>query len=76
MLLRTAPKAEFVPMDYIPTLRDVAKEVGEILALIKTGAIKPSRIITHRFSLDELQSAFDLIRSQPEGLAKVAIHID
>ena len=59
-----------VPADHIPTLRDVAGDARAILDLIRTGSLTPGRLITHRFRLDEIQAAFDLIRSAPDDLVK------
>lgn len=64
-----------VPVDYIPTLRDIAEQVADVLELIRTGAITPGRLVTHRFALDEIQDAFDLIRSRLDEIVKVAILI-
>lgn len=64
-----------VPVDYFTNLREIADQVADLLQLIKSGKITPGRLITHRFELADLQSAFELIRSDPEGLIKVAIHM-
>jgi threonine dehydrogenase-like Zn-dependent dehydrogenase len=62
-----------IPADDIPTLRDVAGQVREILELLRTGSIVLGKLITHRFNLDEVQAAFDLIRAKPDDLVKLAI---
>ncbi len=62
-----------VPMDLFATMRDIADQVAEILQLVKTGKLKPRKLITHRFALEDINEAFELIRRNPDELVKVAI---
>lgn len=62
-----------VPVDYFDSLKNIADQVMELITLIERDVIKPGRLITHRFTLDEIDAAFDLIRCAPDELVKVAI---
>jgi 2-desacetyl-2-hydroxyethyl bacteriochlorophyllide A dehydrogenase len=62
-----------VPCDYIRNFRQVADQVVEILDLVKNGAVKLQKLITHRFPLHCVNDAFQLLRDNAEGVVKVAI---
>lgn len=64
-----------VPSYYVPNLRSVAGEVSEILALLEGGRLQLRNLVTHRFDLADLASAFRLLVAQPEDVVKVAIDV-
>jgi len=43
------------------------------LALLKSGAIPSERLVSHRFALDDVQQAFDVLRDPALGAVKVVI---
>jgi NADPH2:quinone reductase len=43
------------------------------IAAAATGRIDPAPLYTHRFTLDELPRAFELMRSRPEGFLKALV---
>ncbi len=48
-------------------------DCAEILRLIETGKIDTTPLITHRFSLENLEEAYRVFESREEGIIKVAI---
>lgn len=41
--------------------------------LVKTGRLDLGQLITHRFSLDEIEEAYPLFSNQEDGVLKVAV---
>jgi alcohol dehydrogenase len=59
----------------VTTLCPGGKErMRRLLAMVQSGRIDLTPLITHHFTLDELPDAFDLFRRQDNGVMKVAIH--
>jgi threonine dehydrogenase-like Zn-dependent dehydrogenase len=59
----------------VTTLCPGGKErMRRLLAMVQSGRIDLTPLITHHFTLDELPDAFDLFRRQGNGVMKVAIH--
>lgn len=59
----------------VTTLCPGGKErMRRLLAMVLSGRIDLTPLITHHFTLDELPDAFDLFRRQGNGVMKVAIH--
>lgn len=46
----------------------------EILHLIELGRIDTTPLITHRFTLDEIEMAYDLFENRKDGVIKIAIY--
>ena len=46
----------------------------EILHLIEQGRIDTTPLITHRFTLDEIEMAYDLFENRKDGVIKIAIY--
>jgi threonine dehydrogenase-like Zn-dependent dehydrogenase len=44
-----------------------------LMELVRHGRFDPSKLITHRFTLDEIEEAYDLFAHQRDGVVKVAI---
>ena len=44
-----------------------------LMELVRTGRLDISKLITHRFTLDQIEEAYDLFSNQRDGVAKVAI---
>lgn len=44
-----------------------------LMELVRHGRIDLSKLITHRFRLDEIEAAYELFASQSDGVVKVAI---
>ena len=44
-----------------------------LMELVRTGRLDISGLITHRFTLDQIEEAYDLFANQRDGVAKVAI---
>ena len=38
---------------------------------LKAGKIRPEKLITHRFSLEELESGFEIMRDKTEAYIKI-----
>jgi threonine dehydrogenase-like Zn-dependent dehydrogenase len=45
-----------------------------LLAVIESGRVDTRPLVTHRFSLDDIETAYDLFAHQRDGVLKVAIH--
>ena len=43
------------------------------MELVRTGRLDVSKLITHHFTLDEIEEAYDLFANQRDGVVKVAI---
>lgn len=48
-------------------------DCAEILALIEEGIIDTTPLITHRFSLNEIEEAYRIFENKLDGVIKVAI---
>jgi threonine dehydrogenase-like Zn-dependent dehydrogenase len=44
-----------------------------LMSLVRTGRIDLSKLITHRFALDQIEEAYELFANQRDGVVKVAI---
>jgi alcohol dehydrogenase len=44
-----------------------------LMELVRTGRLDVSKLITHHFTLDQVEEAYDLFSNQRDGVAKVAI---
>lgn len=44
-----------------------------LIAVIQSGRIELSPMVTHRFKLDDIEQAYELFGHQREGVLKVAI---
>jgi threonine dehydrogenase-like Zn-dependent dehydrogenase len=51
----------------------VHRYMPQLLRLIENGAIDPSFVISHRFSLEEGPAAYDLFNAREEGCTKVVL---
>lgn len=49
-------------------------DCAEILHLIEHGEIDTTPLITHRFRLDEIETAYDIFENRKDGVIKVAIY--
>lgn len=49
------------------------ERMRRLLAVIESGRVDLSAMVTHRFKLDEIESAYDLFSHQRNGVLKVAI---
>jgi len=59
----------------IINVRRQNETVSETLGMISDGRLKPDRMQTHSFSLDEVGKAFELIADYEDGVMKAMIHI-
>ncbi len=59
----------------IQNVRRQCECLEKTLALIDSGKIDPSFMVTHRFSLDESAAAFDLVSNYRDGVIKAMINI-
>lgn len=50
-------------------------DCDEILNLIAKGQIDTTPLITHRFTFDEIEKAYDLFENKRDGVVKVAVRI-
>lgn len=46
-----------------------------LMAMVQSGRVDLTPLITHHFSLDLVEEAFDLFRHQRDGVMKVALHV-
>ena len=59
----------------VTTLCPGGKErMRRLMSVIGSGRIDPAPLITHRFSLNDIETAYDLFAHQRDGVLKVAIH--
>jgi len=49
------------------------ERMRRLMAVIESGRIDLSAMVTHRFSLDRIEQAYDLFASQRDGVLKIAI---
>ena len=47
--------------------------IREAIEAVRTGVIDPRRLITHRYSLDQLGEALDATRDRPDGFVKAIV---
>jgi L-iditol 2-dehydrogenase len=67
--IQIVPSASF-------SYRDIYAEQGEVVELIAKGKLPVSKLITHRFKLDEINDAFDVAQEKDKtGAVFVAIEI-
>jgi NADPH:quinone reductase len=45
------------------------------LELVQTGALDPAPLFTHRFALDEIATAFELLHNRPDGFMKALVRM-
>lgn len=54
--------------------RDLLNEaIRRGLELVRRGRIRPARLLTHRFPLEDLDGAFEALASKPEGFIKAIV---
>ncbi|WP_166037989.1 NAD(P)-dependent alcohol dehydrogenase [Sphingosinicella sp. YJ22] len=59
----------------VTTLCPGGKErMRRLMAVVASGRIDTAPLVTHRFSLDDIETAYDLFAHQRDGVLKVAIH--
>ena len=46
---------------------------AEILSLIEQGMIDTTPLITHRYSLEEIEEAYRMFENREEGVIKIAV---
>lgn len=64
-----------VPCDYFCAFREISDQLTELLQLVDGRAIDLRRLVSHRFSLDDIATAFDLLDAGPgDEVVKVAIY--
>jgi len=47
--------------------------LGSLMRLVETGRLNLAQLITHRFSLDEIEDAYALFSNQEDGVIKVTV---
>lgn len=58
----------------LTTLCPGGKErMRRLMAIVAAGRVDTSRLVTHRFRLDDIEAAYDLFAHQRDGVIKVAI---
>jgi len=58
----------------VTTLCPGGKErMRRLMAMVETGRVDTAALVTHRFGLDEIETAYDLFGHQRDGVLKVAI---
>jgi threonine dehydrogenase-like Zn-dependent dehydrogenase len=58
----------------LTTLCPGGKErMRKLMDLVRHGRLDLSPLVTHRFSLDEIEEAYDLFGNQRDGVVKVAL---
>lgn len=58
----------------VTTLCPGGKErMGRLIAMVRSGRFDPTPLITHRFPLADIQTAYDLFSNRRDGVLKVAI---
>jgi len=58
----------------LSTLCPGGKErMNTLMSLVQTGRLDLSKLISHRFTLDQIEEAYDLFANQRDGVIKVAI---
>ena len=51
-------------------------DCAEILSLIEQGLIDTTPLITHRYSLEDIEEAYRVFENKMDGVIKIAIHPD
>ena len=59
----------------IQNVRRQNEKAAETLAMISDGRLKPDRMQTHTFSLDQIREAFDMVAGYRKGVMKAMINI-
>jgi threonine dehydrogenase-like Zn-dependent dehydrogenase len=60
----------------VTTLCPGGKErMGRLLRVLESGRVDLRPLVTHRFTLDEIEDAYDLFSHQRDGVLKVAIAV-
>lgn len=49
------------------------QRMRSLMELVRRGKLDVSKLVTHRFGLDEIEEAYDLFANQRDGVVKVAI---
>jgi threonine dehydrogenase-like Zn-dependent dehydrogenase len=49
------------------------ERMRRLMAIVASGRIDTTSLITHHFALDDIESAYDLFAHQRDGVVKVAI---
>ena len=49
------------------------ERMRRLMAVIESGRVDLSEMVTHRFSLDRIEQAYELFASQADGVLKIAI---
>lgn len=60
------------------TIKNVRRQnemMQPVLNLISKGLIKPERMITHAFTLDQITDAFEMVAGYRDGVMKAMIHV-
>jgi threonine dehydrogenase-like Zn-dependent dehydrogenase len=50
--------------------------VDPVINLIREGSVKPDFMITHRFSLDQVAKAFELLADYRDGVIKAVVDME
>ena len=59
----------------VTTLCPGGKErMRRLMAVVESGRVDTGALVTHRFGLDDIETAYDLFGHQRDGVLKVAIH--
>ena len=74
----TVPLEPFVygigDVDILTTLCPGGKQrMTQLMTMVKAGRLDLQQLITHRFSLDEIEAAYDLFSNQRDGVIKVIV---
>jgi len=51
-------------------------DCAEILRLIEMGKIDTTPLITHRFPLDQIETAYQIFENRQDGVIKVAVTME
>lgn len=49
------------------------RRMTALMALVKAGRLDLKQLVTHRFSLDEIEEAYPLLSNQEDGVIKVVV---
>lgn len=49
------------------------ERMRRLMAMVESERVDTQALVTHRFSLDEIEAAYDLFGHQRDGVLKVAI---
>jgi threonine dehydrogenase-like Zn-dependent dehydrogenase len=50
------------------------ERMRRLMEVVRSGRVDTAPLVTHRFSLDEIEVAYELFANQADGVLKVAIH--